>query len=235
MKQQLSVPMLAARATFYKILGALALMGVVEGALFHLGLSRSSGLESAFDNGFIPLIFRCSFIAIFILLISWNKDTNIRYTIRRLAVSERAFTLWNALYGILIFFILWGVQLGFALLLCKYYLLSADPASINQQTVFLAFYRSDFLHSLLPLAEVSRWVRQFAFVITLGVCSACAPCLSRRNYKPFAALLPYILFLALFDRPVGDVALDAILTLGLLTITTYALWCCWGEATDDEA
>ena len=235
MKQQLSVPMLAARATFYKILGALALMGVVEGALFHLGLSRSVSLESAFRTGFTQLVFRCTFIVIFILLISWARAANTRYTIRRLPVSERVFTLWNALYGILIFLILWGVQLGFALLLCKYYLLSADPTLVNPQTVFLAFYRSDFLHSLLPLAEVSRWVRQFAFVITLGVCSACAPCLIRRSYKPVAVLLPYILFLSLFDRPVGDVALDAILTLGLLVIAVYALWCCWEEATDDEA
>lgn len=235
MKQQLSVPMIAARATFYKILGALALMGVVEGALFHLGLSRSVSLESAFRTGFTQLVFRCAFIVIFILLISWARAANTRYTIRRLAVSERVFTLWNALYGILIFLILWGVQFGFALLLCKYYLLSADPALVSPQTVFLAFYRSDFLHSLLPLAEVSRWVRQFAFVITLGVCSACAPCLIRRSYKPVAVLLPYILFLSLFDRPVGDVALDAILTLGLLVIAVYALWCCWEEATDDEA
>ena len=235
MRQQLSILMLAARATFWKILGVLALMGVVEGVLFHLGLPRSVSLESAFGNGFTPLIFRCSFIAIFILLISCNKDANTRYTIRRLAVSERTFTFWNALYGVLVFLILWGAQLGFALLLCKYYLLAADPASIHQQTVFLAFYRSDFLHSLLPLAEVSRWARQFAFVLTLGVCSACAPCLIRRNCKPFAALLPYILFISLSDRPVGDVALDAILTLGLLAIAVYVLWCCWEEATDDEA
>ena len=233
MRQQISILMLAARATFWKILGVLALMGVVEGALFHLRLPRSVSLESAFR--FTPLVFRCAFIIIFLLLIQWDSTANTRYTIRRLAVSERTFTLWNALYGVLVFLILWGAQLGLTLLLCKYDLLSTDPALVNQHPLFLTFYRSDFLHSLLPLAEVSRWVCQFSFVLALGVCSACGPCLSRRNYKSFASLSPYILFLSLSDRPVGEVALDAVLTLALLAITVYVLWCCWREATDDEA
>ena len=55
--------------------------------------------------------------------------------------------------------IFWAAQVLFVLLLCRVYLAKADPACVNAQTVFLAFYRQKFLHSLLPLAETSRWVR----------------------------------------------------------------------------
>lgn len=232
MKQQLSLFTLSIRASFYKILGVLLVSGIVQCILFHIAL-QSTGLEQVFQSAFTKYIFMLTFVAVFWLLMRWHSKSNVSYTLRRLGLPERYFILWNALYCALVYLIFWAAQLAFALLLCKYYTTVTNPDFLNPQTVFLAFYRSDYLHSLLPLAETSRWVRNIAYVIGLGACTAASPCLERRKIHPFLPSIPLILFVLFFTRPVGDIAFDLAQAIAALGGGAYALAGCWKEVPDE--
>lgn len=235
MKQQLSLFALSIRASFYKILAVLALSGVVQAVLFHMALDENTGLETAFARAFFPVVFVVTFVVVVWLLVRWHsgRGSSVSYTLRRLGLPERNFILWNALYCALVYLIFWAVQLGFALLFCKYYTMVTNPDFLNPQTVFLAFYRSDYLHSLLPLAETSRWARNIAYVIGLGVCTSAAPCLERRKVHPFLPSIPLVLFILFFARPVGDIAFDLAQALAALGCGAYALAGCWKEVPDE--
>lgn len=235
MKQQLSLFTLSIRASFYKILAVLALSGIVQAVLFHLALDGSAGLEATFAGAFSQIVFVLTFVAISWLLIRWHsgRGSNVSYTLRRLGLPERTFILWNALYCALVCLIFWAAQLGFALLFCKYYTMVTNPDFLNPQTVFLAFYRSDYLHSLLPLAETSRWVRNIAYVIGLGACTSAAPCLERRKSRSVIPSIPHILFILFFVRPVGDIGFDIVQTLAALGAGIYAVASCWKEVPDE--
>lgn len=234
MKQQLSFFTLSIRASFYKILAVLGFSGVIEAVLFYLAM-QNHGLEETFSLAFTQYVFVFTFVAITWLLCRWHsgRGSNVSYTLRRLGLPERTFILWNALYCDLVYLIFWAVQLGFALLFCKYYTVVTNPDFLNPQTVFLAFYRSDYLHSLLPLAETSRWVRNIAYVIGLGACTAASPCLERRKIHPFLPSIPVILFVLFFARPVGDIAFDLAQAIAALGGGAYAFAGCWKEVPDE--
>ncbi|MBQ6875906.1 MAG: hypothetical protein IJN46_06695, partial [Lachnospiraceae bacterium] len=44
--------------------------------------------------------------------------------------------------------------------------------AVGPQTIFLASYRVEYLHRLIPLADISGWVRNGAFVVAMGICTA---------------------------------------------------------------
>ena len=235
MKQQLSLFTLSIRASFYKILAVLGLSGVVQAVLFYMALDTGAGLETTFARAFCSVVFVFTFLGITYLLLRWHsgRGSNVSYTLRRLGLPERTFLLWNALYCALVYLIFWAAQLGFALLFCKYYTMVTDPELLNPQTVFLAFYRSDYLHSLLPLAETSRWVRNIAYVIGLGACVSAAPCMERRKIRPVLSALSITLFVSCFARPVGDIGFDLAQAILALGGGAYALASCWKEVPDE--
>lgn len=81
------------------------------------------------------------------------------YTLGRLSVGEKTQTAWWSVCNIACLLIFWAFQAALAWGLCGWCAAQLEAAAANEQAVFLAFYRSRFLHSLLPLAEVSRYVR----------------------------------------------------------------------------
>lgn len=205
MRPHLSVLMLLARSTIYKVLGLLLALALVEGALFHLALvSNGSGdsgfvsLERAFAQSRIPIVFGVCFLVMTILIerTGHAPGSKQEYTLWRLSVSERSVFAWQALYNTSCYIMLWAAQLFVALALCRLYLLRTNPAFTSHQTVLLAFYRNNFLHSLLPLDEVSRWVSNVAVIIGVGVTSASVPFERRRGKAgrngedPLGALRP---------------------------------------------
>lgn len=237
MKQHLSVLMLAIRSSFYKLLAILAAMAVAEGVLFHLALRENDILEYVFDGAFTHAVFLAGFLTLCAVLLlpgSERGGGRERYTLRRLGVPERTVVLWTWLGNSCCILIFWAAQLAFVLLLCKYYTMTAAPGAVNRQTIFLAFYRNNFLHALLPLAELTRWMRNIALVVCLGGSTAAAPCRMRRGEQPVGTLVLTVASAALFARPVGSVWTDILLTGYAVCSTAYAVWMCWKEATDDD-
>ncbi len=215
MREHLSVLMLMARSTIYKVLGIFFLMAAAQVGLFYLTLNRALAMEShtieqIFRQSRIPWIFALAFLLITALLCLTGTEYGGRqgYTLRRLSIPEKNVFLWQALYNTCCFFLLWAVQLFIVLALCPLYIEKADPAAVSQQTVFLAFYRNDFLHTLLPLADISRCIRNVFLVLGLGISSAYFPFCQRRDQTSAQIIILTIMAFIFFSPGMGALGND---------------------------
>lgn len=175
MKKQVSVFGLHTRAALNRLLLAALGLLAVELILAWVCIARGtaltlsgSRLETALQHSF-----RAGIIALQVLLASsLGSNSRYGYTLQRLRVSERCVFLWSCVCNTLCFAVLWCVQImaavGAAFWNAKSAVYSAGP-----QGVFVDFYRSGFLHGLLPLADGYVWARNALFVLALGCVTAC--------------------------------------------------------------
>lgn len=235
MKKHLSVFMLMARSSIYKILGLLALMAAVEGALFCFVLSRGDvggaySLELMIQQSHILWVFGAGFLLMTLLLALTGCEGKSKcgYTLKRLSVSERWVFFWQSVYNVLCYLLLWAVQILIAVALCRLYEGLAAPEYVSGQTVFLAFYRSDFLHSLLPFEDAVFWVRNAAFALSLGVCAARFP-LAQRAGKRFTEVIVLVCGVFwLFSREIGAFGSCVLATCFSLFCAGIAVSCALG-------
>ena len=225
MRQHVSIFLLFARSTVYKLLLALPVLLAVQAGLFWLALSRNpaASLPRLVELSRLAWPFGAALAITSLILCRPGCDFGARtsYTLRRLSVSEKGVFLWQWLCGTLAFLVLWGAELALMLALCRVYLTLADPAQVNSQTVFLAFYRSDFLHTLLPLENVAVWVRNALLVLGLGAASAIFPFRQRRSGKPSAGIIVLTLAAAVFF-PCGLNGFENIMLLSALSLVCIA-------------
>ena len=235
MKKHLSVLSLIVRSTIYKIIGVLILMAGLEFLLFMqavslLGSQAQLGLELAFRKGFTAWFFLAAFIALFFLLtgVVKSKKSNPAYTLLRLSIKEKQFFFWCGLYNTVCFALLILVQIAVVIGLCEYYINSGADSTATGQTVFLAFYRSDFLHSLVPFDEPFNMLANIFLTVVLGF--SCAHYSVNELHGKAALWLTYwSIYLAIrgFIRPVDenlyDIYLWIFLAIGAIDIAVYLL------------
>ena len=242
MNKHLSVLALAARQTMGKVLALLAVMAAAETALFAWAMSRGltraimddatcpAPVEDLFDFGRISWTYRIALALLFTLLLL--SGTELRggkkgYTLQRLRISEEAAVLWEGGYNTLCFLLLWAVQAALALGFCLWYAGTLDPAYVSGQSAFLAFYRSGFLHGLLPLADVSQWVRAFACLISLGLTTAMFGYYQRNGSKGVAPFLVLALTMGVHATSPGEVGLDALVIAAVLVPVAWQGFVLW--------
>lgn len=237
MKKHLSVFLLAARAGVYRLILVLVLTAAAEGAFFRIGL-HSSALELAVRAGGMAIVFCAAFLLLTLLLCGSGCAFSSQpgYTLRRLSVSERSVFLSQAAFHAAAYLILWCAQVLLALLLCRGYV-AANPEHSSSQSIFLAFYRNAFLHSLLPLEETGRWVSNTVLALGLGLCTAAIPFWQRRRQKKLVPILMILLAALFFRSPLGTLSGNALLpicTVLLCWYTVRGVWLETKEGCDDE-
>ena len=243
MKPYFSILMVATRTTFYKIAGILAAMMVAEFISFYRVLSQMPSdapmsLEAVIQTARIPLVSGIGFLLICVVVSLTGVEgsgSKVRYTLQRLQVSEKGILFIWALYNIAVLLILWAVQVGGAWLMSHMYLNAVNPFYYNDQTVFLAFYRNPFLHSLLPLAEMSRLFRNLALILALGISAACFSYKQRRNQRGIAILVIMLMTFALFPGGIGHLASDLLIAIGALSIMAHTLFSVMTTGGKDES
>jgi len=225
MKKYLSVFMLMTRATFYKVLLLLLCIAILQSGYFYLVLNNeitmyngkeismdlpSSLPENLIDNAHIPLFFGIAFILLtFILCRSWRENgSRPGYTFRRLNVSEKYVMVCNAIYNAMCYGLLILVEIVISYLLCQMYMAQVSPERTSIQTIFLAFYRNDLLHSILPLDEVSGWIRNIIMVLCLGYASADFPYRRRYGNLGLNIIILTVMSLMFFISEVGLMGMD---------------------------
>ena len=210
MKKYTSVFGLFARSSIYKILLIIAAMATVQTSLFLTAFNKQmtayeSGvglpaLEQVLDYSDFYLIFIVGFVAISVLLCltgtSFSSKTG--YTLDRLSVSERAVFFCQAIYNLLVFIILWTAELALCFGLSIYFIKNAPAEAVSNQTIFLAFYRDSFLHTLLPLSEVLLWIRNIFLLIALTIATAEYPYKQRRKKLGLSAMAMIIFTVVFF-------------------------------------
>lgn len=247
MRKHLSVLMLIARSTIYKILVLFLVTVCAEWFLFRFSLNSAlvaadaglgmTSLESIVSSSRIPWAFAICFVIMTVLLcmIGCEYESKQGYTLRRLSVSEPSVFVWQSVYNTFCFFMLWAVQTLIAYCLCKLYLAKVDPALTSVQTIFLAFYRNNFLHSLLPLSEVSRWIRNILLVMCLGLAAAHFPYQQRRGKVGVTIIAMTALSLVFFSRSIANLGDDILIILLSIANITAVLKNVLGRDSDEEA
>ena len=149
--------MLYVRSSAFRLILLFVLLAAAELFMFYLAVEKCMaadmpGLEYMFEKSRISWVMAFVFVLMSIQLsiIGCEYGSKQGYTLRRLRVSEGAVFAWQAAFNALMYFVLWAVQLALVLLMASY-ATEKMGSSANNQTLFLAFYRNDFLHSLLPL------------------------------------------------------------------------------------
>lgn len=216
MKKHMSVFMLMARSTIYRVLGLLAVLVVAEVGLFMLTFSHgtvwdsvqgSVSLEGLIAQSRISWVFCAIFLFVTVLLMAstgYETKGKYTYTLMRLSVSRRWVFFWQSLYNMVCYLLLWAVQILTVVLLCRIYVDRALAEHVTGQTAFLAFYRSNFLHSLLPFEDVLFWMRNVFVAAGLSITTARYPSEKGKAGKPLSVLVAFtVLF---FVRELGDYA-----------------------------
>lgn len=233
MKRYASVFMLLARSVMGKLLAVFAVTAALHGVVFFL-LRESRNIEEVYDHWGMRGAFGVGLVLACLLLISTlcQSDSKLDYTLRRLRIGRRGLFLCQAVFDAACLLMFWAVEIFVALTLCKMWMSSHEVTS--HQAVYLSFYRSDLLHSLLPLDDVTRWLRNLVTFLCLGMCCAAAPVLKRRGEQHLGVLVLPVLLAFAFPSGIAQVSHDALIgTLAVvcafaLTVTT------WGEEFQNE-
>ena len=238
MRKHLSVFMLYIRSSIFKILLLFLLMAAVELPMFYFAVEKSLalssiGIERMFERSHIAVVLAAALVLMSAQLCSAGCEYGSKqgYTLRRLSVSERTVFAWQAAFNALAYLLLLGFQLMLVIVMCQYGVEKMGEWASNQ-SIFLAFYRNRFLHSLLPLEEWTRYLRNVFIIIALGMASALFSYNQRRK-KPGLAIiitLPVVIFG--FPASAGGTATDVIM---MLYTATVAAWCVYKIRAKEES
>lgn len=220
MKKHLSVLMLLIRSTIYKYLGLVLVFAAAQAGLFYLAVERigSTDLAATMADSHIHWAFVACFLLVTALLSSTGCEQGSRqgYTLRRLRISEEQVFVWQAVYNTGMYLLLWAAEVGVVLGLSGWFVSRVDPAAVTHQSVFVASYQCAFFHSLMPLADVTRWVFLTVMCLCLGITTAGVPYRQRRRTTPLAAIAMMALTLFVFCRGMGEAANDVMLAILML-------------------
>ena len=218
MRKYLSVIMLMARSSIYKILPAIIVMILAEYFLFSRKLSLAAyapgtpkeafpSLEMVFFESNIMWVLFAAFIIITVLLCRTGCEFKNKqgYTLKRLLISEKGVFFCQAAYNTCIYLTLWGIQLMTVLWFCHMYINEPAFGDLGTHTVFAAFYRNDFLHSLLPLAEFGIYIRNIILTLALGCASALFPYKQRMGKIGFEIIILAAACLLFFKVEMGSI------------------------------
>jgi len=232
--QRISALMLAVTPTFKHIAALLTAATGIEYFLFHRAMKAAQpsvmteftdlepipAFEAIIENAHLEYILCALFFlfsALFLYTGCEQKGGKLRYTLRRLSVPEGQIHLSWAVYYSLCYLLLMVWQAGMFWVLYHVYAASPFGEGLGANGFFLATYRSDLLHSLLPLHDVARQIRNAVLLPCLGLsCSFFSFHLSRGR-RGWDALLLVGMTAFVFIRSMGNTAMDVFTMI-------YAVW-----------
>ena len=242
MKKFVSVFGLFAKMSFYKIILIFVILSVLQLSLYGIRLNslltedinNIPMLEETF-NFIYPLSFlACLCIVCKVLISSSNHSEKTAYTVRRLQIGEKAFFYIQTVYNFLMLFALFAVQAILLFAMCKYYVSQAPSEIISEQSLFLAFYRVDFLHSVLPLDETFMVSGNLSIIIGLSFACALFSYKSRHGKFSYSILVLLAVVCLSFTRSMGYVSSDVTFHVDTLLVVLKGLYTVHIKEEEDE-
>jgi hypothetical protein len=204
MRKYLSVFGLYARSTLIKAI--LVIIGTcgIQALLLWLRYRKLSGegaclIEECVMNSGVQIVLLLAFLLLTALLCIPGAAGGTRYTLERLRVSEKTAFALHAVTAMFTYFMLWAAQVCLFYAFAVWFARTASPAA-GEQAIFLAFYRNDLMHSLLPLQTAELWVRNVLFVVVMGLVAAETPLLARKKRYSYTVLPAAVLVICFFVR-----------------------------------
>lgn len=226
MKRYISVFEMIIRSSFYKVLGILASLSVLELGTFYIAMQQplasiQPNLEELVAQSHFMYMFAIAYLLITVVLVL--SGTNIGsmqgYTLQRLRIKEKRVFLLQCIYNILCYVLLWATQVGVLLAASNYYMTHKTDAILTNQTVFLAFHRNDFMHSILPIQDTLNWVLLFAIIVCTGSFAADFTRMQRRG--KVAWILIIFVAIAFVSFPRGLEEEPIILIIGMIAYSAF--------------
>lgn len=188
---------LLARSSVYKVIAVLAAMTATEAGLFFFYSQKYSDGRVADDfyNRPVFLVFLTALGTVYFLLMKTQGTMGERGrdTLRRLRISERSIFLSEACYNLICLMLVFVVQIWLSVwMVCSF-------CGVTSHHLFLTFYRIEFLHCLLPMAETGKWARNLLLLLAFSAGAACG--CRKRDYV--LSVLIFLVTVAWFVRPIG--------------------------------
>ncbi len=241
MKQHLSVLMLIVRSSIYKVITVLAVMAAAQAGVFGYVLHSSlqSGnhhLESMVSASGCAWIFAAAFLVITYMIsrTGCKSGSQPGYTIQRLGISERSFFIWQAIYNAAVYVLLLATELLLLIALAHHWQSQANQDLIGAQSIFLAFYRNDFMHCICPLDDIWLWIRNGILAIAMGMAAAQYPFRQRRGKTLQVVVTMTAATLAFFVRGLGAEVRDFFAVTMALIVIGRVVYNLWGGDEDEE-
>ena len=238
MRKYISIFELFARSTIYKILPVLVAMGTAQIMMFRKAMSEWFPMDTyhldfqAIEYYTLEYMVSRSKNEIFLgiafvlmtAILCWNGcnlGSKSSYTIQRLQVTEKRIFIMQSIYNSLCYVLLLGTQVGIVFVQSSLY--AARAGHVTNQTVFLAYYRSDFLHSVMPLEGTMRWTANGLIVLGCGVSAALFTYLQRRGKIALSMLVVVACVLFGFVQKLGEQfgMVTATIVWGIAAICVY--------------
>lgn len=225
-KGAVSLWALLARSSIYKLLTVATVMALWEVALFYTCLRKNRGymLGDVISGSNLYVAFVVAFgLCLSVLAVTEkNLEQKSQNTMRRLVLSPEGFFWLKTVFNIGCMTLLSAVQIWLAIWMVGAYGREMPEVYASPQRLFLAFYRNDFLHCLLPLAETGKWVRNLLLVTALGMETAAD---SKGIPVPFVLL--YALTVSWFVSPVGMGVTDILCIAAAVAVIGLNGWRLW--------
>ena len=142
-----------------------------------------------------------------------SKGSKSVYTMNRLGLSENQMTLVFGAVFTGYFLLYWAIQIAVCYGLFVWY---SRFTLVGSNAWMLACWRSEWLHTLLPLGEWWGYLRNAVICGSFGFTAAFGSQLMRRGKYPFAFLVPPVLCLFLLSGRIGEFVPDILLTILLI-------------------
>ena len=154
------------------------------------------------------------------------------YLLQRLSLREWQISgLW-VLVHLGCFVILWAVQLRGIFGLWKLHL-QQFPTTEPGLNLLVAFYENGFLHGLLPLADISRWVYLLVYWFSMAVLTATFGYFQRRGRFRISLLIMLGCYFNLTSE-LGVAASHIIFVIVCLLVVGTDLYGIWSERHEEE-
>lgn len=208
MKRYQSVFEMITRSSIYKVLLIVGGMLVAEAALFWNTLMRPEGLclEEYIDQSHYSIVFKIAYVLITIVIVlpGMNIGSTQSYTLQRLRIKERWVYCLQAIYNLLAYVLLWGAQLAMLLVSAAVYQKHLPEGALwTNQTLFIAFYRNNFMHSILPLEDGPSWWVLGLIGVSTAILTAEFTKQQRNGKFAFELLALVVTAIIVFPREMG--------------------------------
>ena len=242
MKQHKTLFLLFLRHTAWKVLLILAGSAVLQAALFRFLMPDPTrySLETVLQNTeswlwWAALITFAIIVGLLLSATTVRGKGRTDYLLDRLAIPPREVILCQGISNSLTILLFWAAEALVLLGLCRMY--GAMGGHLGPQTIFLATWQNDLLHSFLPTEEVSRWIRNLIWCVAVGFTAAAGSAQLRQKEKAIGIFCLIGCSGAIFRCPMGNLALDvfySLLALGFAAVTLYNAFTLGKEEDHEE-
>ncbi len=239
MNKYLSLFSLISKNTFLKTIAVILLVSILQMGIFTFFIQNeryeteansndtyyaqdSLSFDSALKRSYTAILGGVAFslvcAVLFIENLKLRKSTD-KNTLKKFSLPPRSGTMLWIIHNIFIFFILWAAQI---LTMIALYLIYRNVFSItipDNQILFISFYHVEYLHGLLPLEEISIYIRNVFMILAMAMGLANVSYKINIGKRPIGIFIVAVLIILNFQVIVGD----ALTTTGFMIFVSLAI------------